>query len=219
MANIWEPESLGEGQDRITAALQPEQWRDYSALLKKRLGFEEEENNPFVRFSYAWALFQCERFREAIEEFRSLDQMTLSGKHRVRRLATWCDSAGRPITCNGKVREVYQNAERGVVYCPQVRSEIDFLPKEFAQADVDARGPSGRLSHRVQLPRGHRRSEPLLPLMPASNSWRSRDGYGPVRLRWNSRSPRRGNWQATPLRPHRLLASLAEFVAAVAALS
>ena len=125
----------------MTAALLPEQWRDYTALLNKRLGFEEEVNSPFLRFSYAWALFQCERYREAIEEFRSLDQLTLSGKYRVRRLATWCNSAGRPIRCNGRVREVYQNAERGIVYCPQARTEIDFLPKDFAQMDIGREDP------------------------------------------------------------------------------
>ncbi len=49
------PNLFGEGRDREMAALQPEQWRYYMALLKKRLGFEDEVNNPFVRFSYAWA--------------------------------------------------------------------------------------------------------------------------------------------------------------------
>ena len=119
--------------------MSPDQWRYYMGLLKKRLAFEDEVNNPFVRFSYAWALFQCEHFREAIEEFRSLDQLTLSGKYRVRHLAAWCDSAGQPIRCHGKVREVYQNSERGIVYCPQIRSEIDFLPKDLRRWIFDGK--------------------------------------------------------------------------------
>src|SRR5262249_48748300 len=115
------------------AAMSTEKWERFRDLLEKRLSFAEEASNQHARFCFAWALFQCKQFQEAREQFRLLDQQTLSGRYRVDKLAIWCDSSGRPNPCTGTIRFISDESDRGDVYCPQTRMEIAFKPKEFGE--------------------------------------------------------------------------------------
>jgi hypothetical protein len=138
----WEafgnPNLFMPDQERITAALTKAQWEHYGMWLAQRVSFSEEAN-VHARFTYAWSLYQCDRFREAEDQFRILDRDTSAGKYRVIRLATWCDERGHPVLCDGSVRRVAQDSERGFVYVPLLRREIPFQVRDFADQTL-ARG-------------------------------------------------------------------------------
>ena len=122
--------------ERVRVGLSPQQWGRFSSLLHRRLSFTEEEGNLHARFLYAWSLFQSDRYRESREEFRVLDQQSLSGKYRVVKLAVWANSQGDAIPCSGTVRTITDDYQRGFVYCPPLRMEIPFQPNEFPKANL-----------------------------------------------------------------------------------
>jgi hypothetical protein len=127
---LFAPES-----ERITAALSHDQWDRYASWLAQRVSFSDDAS-VHARFAYAWALYQCERFREAEDQFRTLDRETSAGKYRVIRLATWCDEKGAPIACDGTVRRAQADSARGYVYVPRIRREIPFQVRDFADQEL-----------------------------------------------------------------------------------
>jgi hypothetical protein len=135
---------LFEGE-RLGASLQRSQWQFLSKLLALRLGHPEEETNAYARFLYAWSLFQQEEIGLSKDEFRMLERLGMGGKYRVVHLATWCDSAGKPIPCTGTIRRMYagDEGERGFVYCSQIRSQIPFQAKDFVGQQLRRDGPLG----------------------------------------------------------------------------
>ncbi len=116
--------------ERSTAALSRQQWEHYSKWLNRRLAFSEEESLR-ARFFYAWALFQTGQYRESIEQFRLLDRSTMAGRCRVVKLCLWSDEDGLPITCQGTIRRVSEDTDKGWVYVPILRREIAFRPHDF----------------------------------------------------------------------------------------
>jgi hypothetical protein len=133
---------LFEGE-RVGASLQRSQWQFLSGLLARRLQRDEEETNAYARFLYSWSLFQLEEFGLSKDEFRKLERLGMGGKYRVIHLATWCDSAGKPIPCTGTIRRLYDGdeGERGFVYCSQIRSQIPFQTKDFLGQQLRRDGP------------------------------------------------------------------------------
>jgi hypothetical protein len=127
--------------ERIGAALSRTQWQFLSSLLVRRLHHPEEEGNAYARFLYAWCLFQVEDYNRSTEEFRALERLGMGGKHRVIQLATWCDDAGEPIPCTGTIRRLYDEDQRGFVYCSQIRAQIPFQTKLFLEQRLQRDAP------------------------------------------------------------------------------
>lgn len=116
--------------ERRTVALNSSQWEHFSYWLNRRLTFAEEESLK-ARFFYAWSLFQTGQYRESEEQFRILDRSTMAGRYRVVRLCHWADDNGNPILCQGTIRRVSEDTDKGWVYVPSLRREIIFCPTEF----------------------------------------------------------------------------------------
>jgi hypothetical protein len=135
-----EPQLFQEAE-RVCVQLSPAQWKHYAMLLGRRLAHPEEEGNARTRFSYAWALFQSGDYREAQAEFAVLEKQPLTGTYRAIRLATWCDSRGRPIPCKGTIRRLFNKDERGTVYVPQIRMTVPFLTGDFQTQNLVREGP------------------------------------------------------------------------------
>jgi hypothetical protein len=129
--------------ERVGASLKPSEWQRLSGLLARRLLHPEEETNAYAQFLYAWSLFQLEEFARSKDEFHKLERLGMGGKYRVIRLATWCDSEGKPIPCAGTIRRLYggDEGERGFVYCSRARSQIPFQTKDFLSQQLRRDGP------------------------------------------------------------------------------
>jgi len=104
------------------------------------LAYSEEESLQ-ARFFYAWALFSTGQYRESEEEFRTLDRATMAGRFRVIRLCLWSGENGIPITCSGTIRRVSQDTDKGWVYVPVLRREVNFRPTEFKSQTIQADEP------------------------------------------------------------------------------
>lgn len=63
--------------------------------------------------------------------FRVLDRESSGGSYRVVRLATWCDPQGQPILCQGTLRRLAPDSNKGRVYVPLIRREITLQPTDF----------------------------------------------------------------------------------------
>lgn len=116
--------------ERRTVGLSKSEWEHFAYWLNRRLTFSEEESLK-ARFLFAWALFQTGQYRESEEQFRILDRSTMAGRYRVVRLCLWADESGEPIPCQGTIRRVSEDTDKGWVYVPSLRKEIIFRPTEF----------------------------------------------------------------------------------------
>ena len=116
--------------ERSTARLSRDQWEHFARWLSRRLAFADEESLQ-ARFLYAWSLFQTGQYRESEEQFRFLDRSTMAGRYRVVRLCLWSDEDAEPITCQGTIRRVSGERDKGWVYVPVLRREVGFRPNDF----------------------------------------------------------------------------------------
>ncbi|QDV11483.1 hypothetical protein CA51_13470 [Rosistilla oblonga] len=116
--------------ERRSVPLSKSQWEHFAYWLNRRITFADEESLK-ARFFYAWALFQTGQYRESEDQFRILDRSTMAGRYRVVRLCVWGNERGEPIPCQGTIRRVSEDTDKGWVYVPALRREIIFRPTEF----------------------------------------------------------------------------------------
>jgi hypothetical protein len=129
----WElhgnPDLLQRDKERVRVRMSEAEWRRFADLLLRRRQLEGE-GSLRTQFLSAVALFHAGEFRQARDEFDLLQQLP-GGSNRAVRLALWCDAAGVPILCRGKINRVYNEDRRGVVFVPQIRQVIPFQTMDF----------------------------------------------------------------------------------------
>jgi len=136
-----EPRLFDRDRERSRVALTRQQWRHLARHLERRLSFPEEEGNVRSRFLLAWALFQSDEYQKSEDQFNELERLPRGGIDWAVRRAVWCDDRGEPVPCRGTIRQLFQGAERGRVYCPEVGLRIPFDVQGFKAQELRVNAP------------------------------------------------------------------------------
>ncbi|MFE9693633.1 hypothetical protein [Micromonospora sp. NPDC005806] len=184
--HLWMDAHLPEGQvggaDPVFAHCSRQEWKEWSLILHARRNFPEDEDNAFVIFCLAWALFQLDEPHAALAQVAVLESNSSGSRRRVGCLAVLADDNGVPRSYRAIARR--RQADNWICYLPQLLTEIR-IPLAILGSEADlqvgseisafvglnyrgllpwSRRTDGLASHRVRRDRSDApSSEPSIP--------------------------------------------------------
>lgn len=136
--HLWMEAHLPQGQvggaDPVMAKCSRGDWSLWRRILRARRNFAEDEDNAFVVFCLAWALFQLGEPKEALDQFAALEANTTGNRRRIGSLAVLTDESGTPRQYRVIARR--RQANLWICYSPQLLTEIR-VPLSALGSEID----------------------------------------------------------------------------------
>lgn len=137
-ARIWwdlftERAPLAGEKRNLNVGLLAAQWEEYYQILERLLiaSGQQAKANLFLHFNMGWALFQQGKYREGMERFRILDQLSQGSRYRIAPLVRIADEQGKPIIFTGDITD-FMDEKRALAYCPAMRMDVSFNRYAFS---------------------------------------------------------------------------------------
>jgi len=123
--------------ERQTVPFSRDDWNYCYDILSDVLNADEIYRAPIINYLVGVALFHLDSFESATRYFNELERdSTVRGRRRIIRSYLMSTPQGQPRKFAGSVDWLSVRDNRGMIYVPEIRRNILFLPEDFRRSDL-----------------------------------------------------------------------------------